>query len=138
VPAVALAFTPDGNKLLVGGYREVRVYSVARGERESTFVCEFPKISALVFSPDSGTLAVSGGTPGVGGGVNLLQWPDGKAVGHLTNHADQAMAVAFNPAATMLASAGADHIVQVVHWPYSAESAVHGEPPRKVRRAGQA
>ena len=60
VPAVALAFSPDGDTLLVGGHREVRTYSVARGERKSTFVCEFPKISALAFSPDAGTLAVSG------------------------------------------------------------------------------
>ena len=104
VPAVALAFSPDGDTLLVGGHREVRTYSVARGERKSTFVCEFPKISALAFSPDAGTLAVSGGTPGVGGGVILLEWPKGKGVGHLTNHTDQATAVAFNPAGTMLAT----------------------------------
>src|SRR6266571_835865 len=69
VPATALTFTPDGNRLLLGGYREIRIYSLARGERESTLVCEFPKISALEFSPDGRTLAVSGGTPGVGGGV---------------------------------------------------------------------
>ena len=117
VPAAALAFSPDGNKLLVGGHREVRTYSVERGKRESTLVGEFPKISALAFSPDAGTLAVSGGTPGVGGGVIFLEWPNGKVVGHLTNHTDQATAVAFNPAATMLASAGADRVVQVVNWP---------------------
>ncbi len=117
VPAVALAFSPDGNKLLVGGDRQVRTYSVAQGKRESALVCEFPKISALEFSPHGDTLAISGGTPGVGGGVILLEWPGGKVVGHLTNHTDQATAVAFNPAATMLASAGADRVVHVVNWP---------------------
>jgi WD40 repeat protein len=117
VPAAALAFSPDGNKLLVGGHREVRTYAVERGEQESAFVCEFPKISALAFSPDAGTLAVSGGTPGVVGGVIFLGWPNGKVVGHLTNHTDQATAVAFNPAATRLASASADRMVQVVNWP---------------------
>ncbi len=117
VPAVALAFSLDGNTLLVGGHGEVRTYSVARGERESALVCEFPKISALAFSPGAGTLAVSGGTPGVSGGVILLEWPKGKVAGHLTNHTDQATAVAFNPAGTMLASAGADRLVQVVNWP---------------------
>jgi WD40 repeat protein len=117
VPAAALAFSPDGNTLLLGGHRQVHTYSVARGKRESAFVCEFPKISALAFSPDAGTLAVSGGTPGVGGGVIFLEWPNGKVVGRLTNHTDQATAVAFNPAGTMLASAGADRLVQVVNWP---------------------
>ena len=117
LPAAALAFSPDGHKVLVGGYREVRSYSIERGKPESALVGEFPKISALAFSPDGRTLAVSGGTPGVGGGVIFLEWPGGNVVGHLTNHTDQATAIAFNRAATMLACAGADHVVQVVHWP---------------------
>lgn len=117
VPAAALAFSPDGTQLLVGAHREIRVHSTETGKLDRRIACEFPKISAFAFSPDKGTLAVSGGTPGVGGGVIFLEWPKGGVAGRLTNHTDQATAVAFNPAATLVASAGADGVVQVYNWP---------------------
>lgn len=117
VPATALAFTADGNALLVGGRRAVRLCSVPDGTLERSFACAFPKIGAFVFSPDARTLAVSGGTPGVSGGVEFFEWPTGNAAGCLTNHTDQATAVAFNPSATLLASAGADGLVQLFNWP---------------------
>src|SRR2546427_8949398 len=136
VPAVALAFSPDGNKLLVGAHREIRTYSVAQGKREYALVCEFPKISALEFSPHGDTLAISVGTPGVGGGVILLEWPGGKVAGHLTNHTDQATAVAFNAAATMLASAGVDRMVHVVNWPQQTPAYRLGRPSGAVVGGG--
>ncbi len=117
VPAAALAFSPDGNTLLVGGYREIRTYTIAQGKREEALVCDFPKISGAAFGPDGGQLAASGGMPGEAGGVVFLEWPNGKVVGHLTHHTDQATSAAFNPAGTLLASAGADHIVEVIRWP---------------------
>ena len=117
VPAAALAFSPDGTKLLVGAHREFRIHSVETGRLEQRVACEFPKISAFAFSPDANTLAVSGGTPGVGGGVVLLDWLKRKVVDHLTNHTDLATSVAFNPTGTRLASAGADGLVQVFNWP---------------------
>ncbi|HKS37716.1 MAG TPA: hypothetical protein VJW76_11040 [Verrucomicrobiae bacterium] len=117
VPAAALAFSPRGTQLLVGAHGEIRVHSVDTGKLEQHIPCEFPKISAFAFSTDATTLAVSGGTPGVGGGVILLDWPNRKVVGHLTNHADVATAAAFNPAATLLASTGADSLVHVFSWP---------------------
>ena len=117
VPAAALAFTPDGTQFLAGGHSEVRVYSVEGGKLERRFACEFPKISAFAFSPDAATLAVAGGTPGVIGGEQFFEWPTGVFRGTLTNHIDQATAVAFNSNATLLASAGVDRLVHVFNWP---------------------
>jgi len=122
VPATALAFSPDGKRLLVGAHGQVRVYSVDSGGLETSVACEFPKISAFAFSSDASAVFVSGGTPGVSGGVTVLEWPNAKVVGQLTNHTDQATAVAFNSAATLLASAGADGLVQVFHWPEKARA----------------
>jgi len=65
----------------VGAHREVRIYSISGEKLESVLVGEFPKISALAFSPDAATLAVSGGTPGVGGATQNFTVPGMTGVG---------------------------------------------------------
>jgi len=116
VPAAALVFSPDGRQLLVGAHREIHIHSAETGRLEQRMACEFPKISAFAFSLDTATLAVAGGIPGVVGGAQLYDWPAGTVRGILTNHTDQASAVAFNSNATLLTTAGTDGSITVFNW----------------------
>jgi WD40 repeat protein len=116
-PVTALAFSPDGANVLVGGFRTVRIHSINGSLRATNWACPFPKLSALTFSPDGRTLGVSGGTSGVDGGILLVDWPQGTRLACFTNHADLATAVAFHPEGRWLVSAGADGLVQLTPFP---------------------
>ncbi len=114
VPVTALAFSPDGSRLLVGRHQTVQVYDVAGKKAVSSISCAFPKISSFAFASVGRLLLVAGGTPGASGGVQLFDWPAGRLVQSLTNRADMATAVAVNPTGDLVALAGTDHLVELL------------------------
>ncbi|HVR36115.1 MAG TPA: WD40 repeat domain-containing protein, partial [Methylomirabilota bacterium] len=116
-PVTALAFSPDGSRIVVAGHGEVRILNANDGTGQASLPCGFPRISGFAFSPDGSYLAVSGGEPGVHGGVELFEWPGGASVGRRLHHLDHATAVAFHPSGTLLATAGADAEVHFQQWP---------------------
>src|SRR5262249_9149379 len=63
VTITALAFTPDNQKLVVGGQHELTVWDVAQGKLEKRVWTRAERAYAMVFLPD-GLLAVAGGRPG--------------------------------------------------------------------------
>ena len=71
-PAVvdALAFTPDGQRLVVGGHHELTVWTVPAGELVVRIRTRAERAYALRFLP-GGLLAVAGGRPGQEGDVRL-------------------------------------------------------------------
>ena len=77
IPITAMAFTPDGNQLLVGGYHELLVWDPT----SATLVARVGNIPqrtfGLAFTADGSWLAVAGGTPGVSGEVRLIPWDGG-------------------------------------------------------------
>ncbi len=70
VTNTALAFTPDGKQLVVGGYHELTVWDVAGGRLVKRLRTRSERAYALVFLPD-GKLAVAGGRPGQQGDVRV-------------------------------------------------------------------
>ena len=114
VPASALAFSPDGSRLLVGRHQAIQVYDVAGKKSVTSITCAFPKISSFAFANGGRLLLVAGGTPGASGGVQLFDWPAGRLVQSLTNRADMATAVAVSPAGDTVALAGTDHLVELL------------------------
>ena len=68
----ALAFTPDNQKLVVGGHHELTVWDVADGKLEKRIHTRAERAMAMVFLPD-GKLAVAGGRPGQEGDVAHLR-----------------------------------------------------------------
>jgi hypothetical protein len=70
VPITALAFTPDGKKIVAGGNHELTVWNVADGKLVERVRTRAERAYAMLFLPD-GKLAVAGGRPGQEGDVRI-------------------------------------------------------------------
>jgi WD40 repeat protein len=68
VTVAALAFTPDGKQLVVGGQYELTVWDAAAGKLQKRMAMRPERATALAFLPD-GKLALAGGRPGQEGNV---------------------------------------------------------------------
>ncbi|HWE38470.1 MAG TPA: c-type cytochrome domain-containing protein [Isosphaeraceae bacterium] len=76
-PIAAIAFSPDGGTLAVGGSGgEVRLYNVADGARKGTLKGHVGGIFAIAFRPDGKGVA----TGGFDGNVRLFDAADGRLV----------------------------------------------------------
>jgi WD40 repeat protein/mono/diheme cytochrome c family protein len=126
IPITAIAFTADGNRLLVGGYHELLVWDLA-SDHPAARIRNFPERTfGLAFTPDNTWLAVAGGAPGVEGEVRLIAWDrGGPKTGIepkvLTMLEDVVFDVTFRPDGKQLAAAAADGSVRVFDAPSGAE-----------------
>jgi WD40 repeat protein len=125
----ALAFTPDGNSIVVGGHHELTVWSLS-GKLEKRIHTRAERAYALAFLK-SGELVVAGGRPGQEGDVrvyNLSATPartvadvpvlDGVAdlkvmVKHLLDADDSVLCLAVSADGKKLAAGGCDRTVRV-------------------------
>ena len=74
-PIIALAFSPDGERIAVGGAgAEVQVYNTETGERVATITGHEAGIYAVAFHPNGQRLAVAG----FDGWVRLYELDSGK------------------------------------------------------------
>ncbi len=67
----ALAFTPDGKQLVVGGHHELTVWDIATAKLVKRVRTRAERAYAMAFLPD-GKLAVAGGRPGQEGDVRIF------------------------------------------------------------------
>ena len=113
VPAAAVAFSPDGATLAVGGYHEITLWDAADG-RLLRRVGDVPEQThALAFSPDGTVLAAAGGTPGSLGEVRLFSTADTSTARAIDRTADVFLCLAFSPDGRRLAAGGADGAVRI-------------------------
>jgi hypothetical protein len=129
VSITALAFTPDNQKLVVGGHHELTVWDVAQGKLEKRLATRAERAYAITFLPD-GKLAVAGGRPGEEGDVNIYDLAGaGKVendialldgvndntvrVAHLLDTDDSVLCLAVSADGKKLASGGCDRLVRV-------------------------
>jgi WD40 repeat protein/mono/diheme cytochrome c family protein len=70
VTITALAFTPDGKKLVVSGHHELTIWDVESGKLEKRIRTRARRATAMVFLAD-GKLVVSGGRPGEEGELRV-------------------------------------------------------------------
>jgi WD40 repeat protein len=130
VTVTALAFTPDSQKLVVGGHHELTVWDVATGKLEKRVRTRARRAMAMVFLPD-GKLAVAGGRPGEEGDVRIYDLEGGTPrtengvvfldgvndkgvmVKQLLDADDEVLCLALSADGKKLASGGCDRIVNV-------------------------
>jgi WD40 repeat protein len=131
----ALAFTPDGKRIVVdSGSHELLVFDAANGKLLRRIFTRSERAHAMVFLPD-GTLAVAGGRPGQEGDVRIYKLDAGKTIDFggipaadgvndptvvvktLLQTDDEIFALALSPDGKKLAAGGCDRLVRVWDLP---------------------
>ncbi|CAN5366499.1 hypothetical protein BH23VER1_BH23VER1_03560 [soil metagenome] len=117
LPAVtALAFTPDGGQLVVGGHGELVFHDPAGGGPVARVPSGLPRIGALRFTGDGARLVAGGGVPtDFGGFETWVQDSNGSWIsGGIHRIApDELFGLGISPDGSRLVFGGADRIVRV-------------------------
>lgn len=109
-PVMALAWNPEGTRLAVAGYREVRIHGT-NGALLHRLGRMPERIAGLAWGVGE-RLAVAGGRPGRGGELWMLNGMDG-ARQRLGTSGDLMLAVAFHPDGSRLLAGGTDQALSV-------------------------
>jgi WD40 repeat protein/mono/diheme cytochrome c family protein len=114
VPAAAIAFSPDGTKVLVGGYHEVSIWNAEDGSLVRRIGNMPQRVFAILFLPDGRRFLVAGGEPGRSGEVRVVDFESGNVTAVLARSPDVALAAALRPGTNELAVAAADALIRIV------------------------
>ena len=79
-PVYSVAFSPDGKRLAVGGYKRVSVYDTETGKRLAQFVVNKDAVRSVAWSNDGTKLAAGGGVAATSGSVAVVNAVNGKPV----------------------------------------------------------
>ena len=107
----ALAFSPDGKRLAVGGYREVRILNVADGTEWARLEGHAEVVRGVAFSPDGKLLAAAGGLPARSGEVKIWNLETRRPIHTIQAHDDCIYAVAFSPDGNRVATGSYDKLI---------------------------
>ena len=115
VPMSALAFSPDGKTLAVGGYQEVLLWDLANAKLAKRIgvgqIGDF--VRSVAFRNNGQWLAVAEGTPYGPGAVKVFDVDSGQPALAFQEPKDAVFAVAFSPDGKLLAAGGADNVARV-------------------------
>ena len=112
-PITAIAFSPDGNSVLVGSQTGIAVHGWPQLELERRIEAKLLTVHDLTFSPDGSRLAAGGGYPAEQGLVEIFSWPGGESLQVLDGHGDSVQAVVWETNSS-LATAALDH--EIARW----------------------
>lgn len=94
-PITALAFAPDGERVMVASQAGIRVHAWPGLQLLQSVRTAASNIHDLAFSPDGTRLAVAGGDPAEVGSVEILAWPNLDPVQSIAEHQDLVMCVVW-------------------------------------------
>lgn len=109
LPISAVAFSPDGKSLAVGGYQEVLLWDLAGAKlakRLGAGKLSGP-VRAVAFGKEGKLLAVGDGDPQVSGAVRIFDLESGELAHSFQQPKDVVHSLAFSPDGKLLAAAGA-------------------------------
>lgn len=108
-----VAFSPDARTLASGGYREIKLWEVAKGEPRATLSGHDGWVTSLGYSPDSSVLA----SASPDNTIRIWDGATGCARLTLDNHPREPTAISFSPEGAVLACANSDGTV--VLWDHT-------------------
>ena len=116
--AYAVAFSPDGRRLLVGGFGGlIRVYDTNSWQEVAQYVHHEKSTNNIAFAPDGDTFAVSSSDR------TISIWQGGDEPTALKGHRNTVMGLSWTPDGKRLASVATDTTVRI--WPLDPDS---GDP----------
>ncbi|MCO6459488.1 MAG: hypothetical protein J5I93_29600 [Pirellulaceae bacterium] len=121
LPITALAFSPDGQTLVAGGYHELTVWNAADGQLARRIGNVGQRTYVLAFSPDGSQIVAGGGSPGRLGETRIYDAATGELLKVLGTTGDVVLDVAWDPAGKRLATAAADGVIRVYEMPAGEE-----------------
>ncbi len=113
VPLLALAFSPSGQELAVGGYNEITIWNPATGALLRRIKNVAQQTHALAYNTNGTLLAAATGDPSKLGEVALYDPLKGTLIKTLATLHDAALDVKFSPDGTRLASCGSDNAIRI-------------------------
>lgn len=112
-PVGSVAFSPNGNMLAVGGYKQVRLVDPATGRTVGKLSGAAGLVRSVTFSPDGKWLAAGGGLCQRSGEIQLWNVPSQTLARTLRGHKDCIYSVAFSPDGKLLASGSYDKLIKL-------------------------
>lgn len=114
VPVSALAFSPDGKRLAVGGYHEVVVWDLEHGKfLKRIGAGQLGTVGAIAFLKDGVSLAIGEGTPHVSGSVRIFNLENGQQTHSFDEPTGVVYALAVSPDGKLLVAGGGDKLARV-------------------------
>ena len=119
----AVAYSPDGSTLAVGGYREVLLHQAGEGGEggeggEPKIIARLlgrsERILSVAFTPDGKTLVAVGGTPARFGEIQIWDVPSKKLRRSILATTDTLFGGALSPDGSHVVVGGADNTVRVI------------------------
>lgn len=121
LPLSAVALTSDGRSVVTSGYGEIIQWELATGKVKRRLEVAGTQVADIAVSHDGRYLAVSSGTPGTHGVVEVWRFDKAASVGSAPvwsdSTADVALDIAFAPGAYRLAVGRSDGSLLVLELP---------------------
>jgi WD40 repeat protein len=112
VPVLALAFSPNNERLATGGYHELLLWNAGDGAIQQRIANIAQRVHAIAFNPDGTLVAVAAGTPGRSGEVRLFNAQSGELIADLASTTDEMLDVEFSRDGRRLLACGADRTIR--------------------------
>jgi WD40 repeat protein len=107
-PITALSFSPDGRQIIAGSQSGMEIRSWPELNLETTIKTSMQNVHDLSFSPQGDLLAVSGGTPGESGTIEIYSWPIKNPPAVCEPQPDSVYQSAWSASGTRIITAGWD------------------------------